>query len=218
MKTDCRGRCCTPMVAPLSEASSGPPPLTAEIRFWWPNGQAGVLSAWLEEKGFPLSEGCRRTDIYIPTGSMAVNLKQRGGEQLELKTLVRTLPLVSAFAGQQRCELWVKHELSGLPISGDRHLRISKTRRLAWLDQQGELATGEHLSSGCQVELSEVQPEGAHRAWTSFCLEAFGEADVLAERLHAAIGKLGDLPCANERPLIASYAEWLSGEDYFGRD
>jgi len=205
------------MVAPLSEASSGPP-LTAEIRFWWPNDQAGVLSAWLQEKGFPLSEACRRTDIYIPTGSMAVSLKKRGGGPLELKALVRELPLVAAFAGQQQCEVWVKHQLSGLPISGQRHLEISKTRRLACLDQQGDWAAGEHLSSGCQVELSEVQPAGADRTWTSFCLEAFGEADVLPERLHSAIEKLGDLPCANERPLTASYAAWLSGEDYFDRE
>lgn len=202
----------------MSAASSCPPSLTAEIRFWWPNGPSELLSAWLNEKGIALSEACKRTDIYIPTGSMAVNLKKRDGAQLELKTLVREQPLATAFAGQSRCEIWAKHQLSGLPVSTDRQLGIRKTRRLACLDQQGETATDEHLSAGCQVELSDVQPEGRQRSWTSFCLEAFGEADLPVECLQATIGRLGDLPSAHERPLIASYAEWLCREDYFDRE
>jgi hypothetical protein len=201
----------------VSAISAGAPSLTEEIRFWWPNGQTGVLSAWLEEKGVTLSVACERTDIYIPTGSSAVNLKKRGGEQWELKTLVRKVPLVVAFAGQQECELWVKHEVSALPVSDDRQLKVTKTRWLACLDPRGEMTTGEQLAAGCQVELSEVRPEGAERTWTSFCLEAFGDTDGLAECLQAVIARLGDVPCANERPLIASYAEWLSGQDYFDR-
>ena len=202
----------------MSAASSGPGPLTAEIRFWWPDRQTGVLSAWLNEQGIPLSEACQRTDLYIPTGSMAVNLKKRGGKQLELKALVRYLPLAKTFAGQNQSEIWVKHGISGSPISTDRQVRISKTRWLACLDEHGALATDEHLSKGCQVELSEVQPEGGQRIWTSFCLEAFGDADSLPQSLQAVIGKLGDLPCAHEQPLVASYAEWLCREDYFDRE
>lgn len=199
-------------------ASSGPAPLTAEIRFWWPDRQTGVLSAWLNEQGVTLSEACKRTDVYIPTGSVAINLKKRAGEQLELKALVRHLPLAAPFGGQHQCEIWVKHQLSGSPISAGRQVRISKTRWLACLDDQGALATDEHLSRGCQLELSEVQPEGGQRIWTSFCLEAFGDADSLPESLQSVIGKLGDLPCAHEQPLVACYAEWLCREDYFDRE
>ena len=210
--------CCRLMEVSLSAASSFPPSLTAEIRFWWPNGQTGVLSAWLEEKGIALSGPRKRTDLYIPTGSIAVNLKRREGEQLELKTKVQERPLVTAFTGQQQCEIWVKRQLPGLPICAGRQLGVRKTRWLACLDRQGERATDGHGASGCQLELSEVQPEGGQRTWTSFCLEAFGEVDLLVECLQGVIAKLGDLPCAHERPLVASYAEWLAREDYFDQE
>lgn|GEM_PF-1426983 len=201
-----------------SSGSSGPAPLTAEIRFWWPDRQTGILSAWLDEQGITLSEACQRTDLYIPTGSMAVNLKKRDGEQLELKALVRQLPLAHAFAGQHQCEIWVKHRLTAQPILANREVRISKTRWLACLDDRGVMVTDQHLSTGCQVELSEVRPEGGQRTWTSFCLEVFGDGDSLPELMQNVTGKLGDMPCAHERPLVASYAEWLFREDYFDRE
>jgi len=202
----------------VSEPNPGAAPLTAEIRFWWPDRQTGVLSAWLDEQGITLAEARQRTDLYIPTGSTAVNMKKRDGEQLELKALVREVPLAAAFAGQQQCEIWVKLAISGSAISPERQVAISKTRWLACLDGNGAMTSGEKLSAGCQVELSEVQPEGGQRTWTSFCLEAFGDPDSLTQCLQTAIEKLEDLPCAHEQPLVASYAEWLCGEDYFDRD
>lgn len=204
-------------VAPLSEVSSGAGSLSAEIRFWWPNRQTAILRAWLEEKGISLREASKRTDIYILTGSAAVNLKQRDQNRFEAKTLVQKRSLAAAFAGEEECEIWIKHELPDAALSGRYQISVGKTRWLAYLDERGQF-TGDrgNLSTGCQIELSEVQPDGQHQIWTSFSLEAFGHPDLLVEGLSVATGKLGDLPCAQERPLVASYAEWLCEEDYFG--
>lgn len=188
--------------------------VTAEIRFWWPDRESGILSAWLAENGLILSAAGERTDIYIPTGNAAVNLKQRDRKKLEIKSLVGTRSLATRFAGQEQCELWLKQDLSGHPMAMDRQLPIKKTRWLAFADERGATAPGDSpLPSGCQIELSEVRSGGGLRVWTSFCLEAFGEADRLTHILDRLIERLDDLPSAHDPPLVASYAEWLCRND-----
>ncbi|MEH6789717.1 hypothetical protein [Parasphingorhabdus sp.] len=204
------------MAAPLSETSRAAQSLTAELRFWWPNRQTAILRAWLEEKGIPLAQASERADIYLPTDTGSLNLKRRDGGKIEIKSLVQQQSMAAPFAGEERCEIWVKHVLGRSSLDPGPQLTIAKTRWLAYLDKQGQiLSDGETGSSGCQIELSEVQPERGQQIWTSFCLEAFGDPDGLPERLDAAVRKLGELPCPEQRPLVASYAEWLHEEDYF---
>lgn len=188
--------------------------LTAEFRLWWPNNQIGVMTGWLNEKGILLDEPVERTDIYCRTENPELNIKRRGGERLEIKSYAGELPLADCIAGEDHAEFWIKHAPEGRDFSTNGRIAIRKKRWLSCLHAAGDCGDRAR-PSGCQVELSEVQPQGSAQVWTSFCLETSSEPEAVPDSLHAALRKLGQPPCANERPLIASYAQWLLQEDYF---
>lgn len=193
---------------------------TLEMRWFESGSPPAELRDWFEDLGRPSSN--TRTDLYLPCGDPARNLKLRNG-RIEVKQRLAG-PIRRSFgpAVTGDCEQWTKWSFplreTPTPLTDDPTdlwVPVEKTRtRHAFeateqTDLSGELPASPPAT--VLVELTEVTA-GSATAWT-FCLETAGPSSGLVETLTAAGSTLltDGFPTTLSADRSFGYVRWLQG-------
>lgn len=206
--------------------------LSAEIRWFWPEGQAPGLHEWFVpgrgHGGVVAGGGTSRVDVYLHDGHQSeLGLKRRGDKPgVEVKGLVADDPV--GLAG--RClrgpiQVWCKWTSEPLVLPDEATVALEKTRWLrkfagttSGLDEvalgadEKPKSGGPMPDRGCNVEVTRVvflRPEGG--AWWTLGLESFGAHETVRDDLRRAAELLDRRGCPESTSgTCASYPAWLT--------
>jgi hypothetical protein len=202
--------------------------VSAEVRWFMPDGVPASLASWFESGPMPPGGGRERTDVYLREPNREIGIKTRGGRPddkkkgAEVKSLVDRTGTIRLGDLEADVEIWTKWTVQTLHLARVRTISIVKNRRLRTFDTSGDvvreislgadelpLVPGDRPSRGCDVEITAIRIAESGQIWTSLGMEAFGPLATIEASLRRTIAAVAKGFPGLKDARALSYPAWL---------
>lgn len=202
--------------------------LSAEIRWFWPDGPPVTFEAWFVPAGrfpMPAAGGEERCDRYLkPAETAELGIKQRGSAGVQIKGLITRRDRRIGFSSLAApVEIWGKWSATTLDLAGLPLLSVGKRR---WIRRfvpargpmrevpAGIAAAAGETSRDCEVDFTLLTAPDSSKWWT-LGFEAHGPLEAIETALSRAVAAVE----AHRPPLLppgqpGSYPAWLSSQPW----